>query len=64
MNRLLCLSLLLAACGTPGPWATEIYGEDFLEQGIPAEAFDDGCSASFDTFLVSVTERALLDGAG
>jgi len=32
------------------------WGEDFIEQGIPADAFVDGWSVTFDTFVVSVSE--------
>jgi hypothetical protein len=65
MNRTLTLTLLLlAACGGEGPWTLETYGEDFIEQGIPAEAFEDGCSASFDRFLVLIADRALLEDDG
>ncbi len=54
-------ALLLAACGS-GTWTAETWGEEFIEEGLPAEIFADGCSARFDRFEVSVTEAALLDG--
>jgi hypothetical protein len=53
---LLCL-LALAACGggeDPGTLEVRIYGEEFIEEGIPAAAFEDGWAVSFDRFLVAV----------
>jgi hypothetical protein len=55
---------MLAACGGQGDWAVLTWGEDYIERQIPAEAFEDGCSASFDTFSVSFARRELLDGNG
>ncbi len=39
-----------------GTLVTTIYGEAFVESGIPAEAFVDGWSVTFDRFLVVVGE--------
>lgn len=64
MNRLLPLALGLAACGAEGSWRVEIWGEGFVEQGVPAGAFADGCSVTFDRFLVVVSDRALVDDGG
>lgn len=47
-----------------GTWTAEIWGEDYAAYGIPAEDFDDGCSASFSSVQVSVTQAELLNGDG
>lgn len=49
------LVLLLGACD-PGEdtLKVRIYGEEFIESGIPAGVFDDGWTLHFDRFLVSV----------
>lgn len=57
------MPLGLAACGS-GEWRVEIWGEEYIEEGIPAADFADGCSATFDRFSVNVAEAALLDGNG
>ena len=52
-----CLVPLLAACGddpADGRITATVYGEEFIEEGIPADVFSDGWAVSFDTFLVSV----------
>ena len=54
---------LLTACGE-GTWVVETWGEEYIEDGIPAADFEDGCSATFDHFVVSITEASLLDGDG
>jgi hypothetical protein len=64
MIRTWPLAVVLAACGAEGSWRTEVWGEPFIEQGIPAEAFADGCSVAFDSFVVVVSGRALVDDAG
>ncbi len=63
-RALTLFSLLLAGCGGEGTWILETWGEDYIETGIPAEAFDDGCSVVFDRFEVVDSELALLDGDG
>jgi hypothetical protein len=57
----LALSLSGAGCGdnlrdTSGSLDIRIYGEPFIEEGIPADVFADGWSVRFDSFLVSVGE--------
>ncbi len=54
---------VLTGCGS-ATWQVTTWGEAYIEDGIPASAFDDGCSATFDTFTVQITEAALLDGDG
>jgi len=54
---------LLAGCA-PGTWTVHVWGEEFIEDGIPAAEFSDGCDVVFDRFEVSVTTAELVDGAG
>jgi hypothetical protein len=63
-TRTLVLSLFaLSACGGgEGTWSTEIYGEPFIEEGMAASDFADGCSAQFSKVLVVVSDAALVDG--
>lgn len=46
------------ACGSSDPAdgmiKATVYGEEFIEDGIPADVFSDGWSVSFDKFIVSV----------
>ncbi|MCB9692990.1 MAG: hypothetical protein H6736_14360, partial [Alphaproteobacteria bacterium] len=58
------MALLLVGCGGEGSWEVETYGEPYIEQGIPASAFEDGCSARFSQFSVVITKSALVDGDG
>jgi hypothetical protein len=57
-NTLVLSSLVLAACGgsdpADGTLRATVYGEEFIEDGIPADVFSDGWSVSFDKFLVSI----------
>lgn len=49
------LCVLLAACSVDaGEVEVRIYGEEFIEEGIPASVFADGWSVKFDSFLISV----------
>ena len=66
-TRVLVGLALLAACGGggEGDLTVKIYGEEFIEVGIPADVFADGWSVSFDSFLISVGEVAIAEaGAG
>ena len=56
--------LLLVGCGAQGEWTLETWGEDYIEQRIPSDDFADGCTASYDTFLVGLTDLGLVDGNG
>lgn len=53
----------LIACST-GTWTVDTWGEDYIETGIPAAEFSDGCSVTFSSFEVEITEGQLLDGNG
>lgn len=55
--------LSLLACGQ-GTWDVETWGEEYIEEEIPAEIFEDGCAVSYDTFLVNFQSIALHDGDG
>ena len=48
--------LSMPACGGEGTLITTVYGEAFVESGIPAESFVDGWSVTFEQFLVVVGE--------
>jgi hypothetical protein len=54
---------LLVGCA-PATWSLETWGEAFIEEGLPAEEFVDGCSATFDHFLVTVANPGLVGGSG
>jgi hypothetical protein len=45
-----------------GNLAVEVWGEDFVEQGIPASEFIDGWEVSFEKFLVAVDAIAVQRG--
>ncbi len=59
-------TIALTACGAEeegsGTLAVEIWGEDFIEKGIPASEFSDGWSMVFDRFLVAVDGIAVARG--
>lgn len=58
-------SLLLGACGaSPGTLNVSIYGEEFIEKGIPSSEFSDGWAVTFTKFLVSVGEVSAARGGG
>jgi hypothetical protein len=59
------LPLLAVACSDqPGTITATVYGEEFIEEGIPAEVFGDGWSVAFDRFLVSIGGTAARAGDG
>lgn len=61
----LLATLSLAACDDdPGEGTLDvrIYGEAFIEDGIPAEVFNDGWSIEFSRFLVAVDQIDTEDG--
>ena len=55
---LVLLALLLSACskGGEGTIALTIYGESFIEDGIPASAVGDGWGLKFSRFDVSIED--------
>ena len=58
--RFAALLPLIAACSA-GDWVVTTWGEEFIEDGIAAEEFEDGCSAVYDRFEVEFISAALLD---
>lgn len=57
--------IFLAGCGGgTGEWAVETWGEDYIEREIPSDAFADGCSVAYDSFVVTFAARELVDGNG
>lgn len=57
------VALAAASCSQDGTFEARIYGEEFIEDGIPADAFVDGWTVSFDKFLVVVGDLEVDDGA-
>ena len=64
-SRIVLLSCLAACSGSEsGTITASVYGEAFIEDGIPADEFSDGWAVSFDTFLVSIGDLAAKAGEG
>lgn len=67
MVRTTCVFLLstlgLVGCDSPRNEALEVrvYGEAFIEEGIPADVFSDGWSVKFEKFLVNVGTVAVAE---
>lgn len=57
------LIALLFACGS-GSWEVETWGEEYIEDQLPADIFADACSVDYSAFRVIFTERSLVDGDG
>lgn len=71
MLRMLALStfpLLAMACGDDeelvGSITATAYGEEFIEEGIPASVFADGWAVQFDKFVVSIGDPKAKAGEG
>jgi hypothetical protein len=59
------IPLLAVACSDdPGSITATVYGEEFIEEGIPADVFADGWAVTFDKFLVSIGSVAAKAGEG
>ncbi len=63
IKRVLMGALILAAAGAAlgcgqnegeGILGVEVWGEDFITEGIPADAFADGWEVAFDKFLINL----------
>ncbi|MEM1348636.1 MAG: hypothetical protein AAGI01_08785, partial [Myxococcota bacterium] len=55
-------SIALAGCSeNSGEVAVTVYGEEFIEQGIPAEEMADGWAVTFDRFVVDVEDVKIAD---
>ncbi|PCC75200.1 hypothetical protein SAMN02745121_03591 [Nannocystis exedens] len=63
MRTVLFPLLLVCACTavTERTYEASIYGEEFIEEGIPAAIFSDDWSVTFDKFLVSVGDITVAD---
>ena len=58
------LVLTASSCGGgEGSYRVTIYGEAYIEEGIPADVFVDGWAITFDEFLIVVGDITLADGA-
>ncbi|NUP13494.1 MAG: hypothetical protein HOW73_46240 [Polyangiaceae bacterium] len=64
------LALLSAACGDDtssggeGSVTFTTWGEEYIEQEIPADTFEDGYSITYDKFLVLIGNIVIADDAG
>lgn len=56
-RRTLALSILIAGC--QGPYELRVFGEAFVEQGIPATGVQDGWDIKFTEFVVAISEVSL-----
>lgn len=56
--------LLLAGCAGTGTWTVETWGEEYIEDEIPAADVGDGYTIVFDEFLIALGGVALVDGNG
>lgn len=56
--------LALGGCTGTGTWMVETWGEEYIEEGIPAAEFADGGSVMYTEFLVVISGVALVDGDG
>jgi hypothetical protein len=59
MRHLSLLSIAALTGCASGDWAVSAWGEEYIEEGIPAEEFVDSCSASFERFSVEFAEASL-----
>lgn len=55
-KMILSLALPIACSEEQGDLSVQIYGEEFIETGIPSDVFVDGWAIEFDSFLISVGE--------
>jgi hypothetical protein len=67
MNRVIVTALLfstLTACGGVGQLSLTAWGEDFIEQELPATNFEDGFSVKYTKFLVVLKDFTLATKTG
>lgn len=68
MFRLLVIpsmAMFAVACTEgSGTITSTVYGEEFIEDGIPADVFADGWSVQFDRFLISIGDPKAKAGEG
>ena len=53
-----------ASCVVSAPLSVTMWGEEFIEEGLPADQFADGWSVTFSTFLVVLGAVEVKDAAG
>jgi hypothetical protein len=56
--------LMSVGCAGEGRLSLTTWGEEFIEEGLPAEAFADGWSVTFSRFLVVFAEASVADDDG
>lgn len=63
MYRGLATTLLVALCGCApqGAWQPTVSPTPGFENGIPRDAFSDGCRVEWDSLLLGIVSGALLD---
>ncbi len=54
MKKLLLAVLAVSGCAGSGTLTVTAYGEEFIEEEIPAEEFEDGFKVHFTKFLVTI----------
>lgn len=57
----------LSACGAPageGDVEFTVWGEEYIEEGIPRSAFEDGAAVTFDEFLIVISDVEVAGGDG
>jgi hypothetical protein len=64
LPTLVVASACLGACTSAAPLSVTTWGEEFIEQGLPAEEFEDGWAVTFSKFLVVYTAVQVKDAAG
>lgn len=66
MKKLLALGMVscLSACGGTGRLSLTAWGEEYIEEEIPAAEFEDGYTVRFTKFLVVVNEFQLATKTG
>ncbi len=55
---------LCAACAQTGALSVTTWGEEFIEQGIPADEFADGWAVTFSKFALVISSVQVEDDAG
>jgi hypothetical protein len=52
----LTVAVFATGCSSYNPYAITVYGEAFIEEGIPADAFADGWRVDFTRFLILLSD--------
>ncbi len=66
LATLTAIAAAVTACSSEGSGdvALSIWGEEYIEEGIPAAEFEDGGSAVFTKFVIAIGTVTLADTAG